>query len=104
MLPLFFSVEYAALRDDVQGFEWIPDQFRASATCRRKSEARLGTRHAEATSETPPNRTGPAPTVAISALRGQAAGRLLPTMHARQIALRCRMALTSAAVQPSHSP
>ena len=26
MLPLFFSVEYAALRDDVQGFEWIPDQ------------------------------------------------------------------------------
>lgn len=26
MLPLFFSVEYAALRDSVQGFEWIPDQ------------------------------------------------------------------------------
>jgi peptide/nickel transport system substrate-binding protein len=26
MLPLFFSVEYAALRDDVKGFEWIPDQ------------------------------------------------------------------------------
>lgn len=26
MLPLFFSVEYAALRDNVQGFEWIPDQ------------------------------------------------------------------------------
>jgi peptide/nickel transport system substrate-binding protein len=26
MLPLFFSVEYAALRENVQGFEWIPDQ------------------------------------------------------------------------------
>ena len=26
MLPLFFSVEYAALRDEVKGFEWIPDQ------------------------------------------------------------------------------
>jgi peptide/nickel transport system substrate-binding protein len=26
MLPLLFSVEYAALRDSVQGFEWIPDQ------------------------------------------------------------------------------
>lgn len=26
MLPLFFSVEYAALREDVKGFEWIPDQ------------------------------------------------------------------------------
>jgi peptide/nickel transport system substrate-binding protein len=26
MLPLFFSVEYAAMTDDVQGFEWIPDQ------------------------------------------------------------------------------
>jgi peptide/nickel transport system substrate-binding protein len=26
MLPLFFSVEYAALQDGVQGFEWIPDQ------------------------------------------------------------------------------
>ena len=26
MLPLFFSVEYAALRDTVQNFEWIPDQ------------------------------------------------------------------------------
>jgi peptide/nickel transport system substrate-binding protein len=26
MLPLFFSVEYAALRDSVQGFQWIPDQ------------------------------------------------------------------------------
>jgi peptide/nickel transport system substrate-binding protein len=26
MLPLFFSVEYAALRDSVQGFEWIADQ------------------------------------------------------------------------------
>ena len=26
MPPLFFSVEYAAIRDNVQGFEWIPDQ------------------------------------------------------------------------------
>jgi peptide/nickel transport system substrate-binding protein len=26
MLPLFFSVEYAALLRNVQGFEWIPDQ------------------------------------------------------------------------------
>ena len=26
MLPLFFPVEYAALRDTVHGFEWIPDQ------------------------------------------------------------------------------
>lgn len=26
MLPLFFSVEYAAIRDNVNGFEWIPDQ------------------------------------------------------------------------------
>jgi len=26
MLPLFFSVEYAALQESVQGFEWIPDQ------------------------------------------------------------------------------
>jgi peptide/nickel transport system substrate-binding protein len=26
MLPLLFSVEYAALRHSVQGFEWIPDQ------------------------------------------------------------------------------
>ena len=26
MMPLFFSVEYAALRDTVQNFEWIPDQ------------------------------------------------------------------------------
>jgi peptide/nickel transport system substrate-binding protein len=26
MLPLFFSVEYAAMRDSVKGFEWIPDQ------------------------------------------------------------------------------
>ena len=26
MLPLLFSVEYAALRDSVEGFEWIPDQ------------------------------------------------------------------------------
>lgn len=26
MLPLFFSIEYAALQDKVQGFEWIPDQ------------------------------------------------------------------------------
>ena len=26
MMPLFFSVEYAALRDNVKGFEWIPDQ------------------------------------------------------------------------------
>jgi len=26
MMPLFFSVEYAALRGDVKGFEWIPDQ------------------------------------------------------------------------------
>jgi peptide/nickel transport system substrate-binding protein len=23
---LFFSVEYAALRSSVRGFEWIPDQ------------------------------------------------------------------------------
>jgi peptide/nickel transport system substrate-binding protein len=26
MLPLFFSVEYAALRDNVKNFVWIPDQ------------------------------------------------------------------------------
>ncbi len=26
MMPLFFSVEYAALRDSVQNFQWIPDQ------------------------------------------------------------------------------
>ena len=26
MMPLFFSVEYAALRDTVQNFQWIPDQ------------------------------------------------------------------------------
>jgi peptide/nickel transport system substrate-binding protein len=26
MLPLFFSVEYAAIRDNVHGFAWIPDQ------------------------------------------------------------------------------
>jgi peptide/nickel transport system substrate-binding protein len=26
MPPLFFSVEYAAVRDSLQGFEWIPDQ------------------------------------------------------------------------------
>ena len=26
MFSLFYSVEYAALRDTVQGFEWIPDQ------------------------------------------------------------------------------
>jgi peptide/nickel transport system substrate-binding protein len=26
MMPLFFSVEYAALRDTVQNFRWIPDQ------------------------------------------------------------------------------
>jgi peptide/nickel transport system substrate-binding protein len=26
MLSLFYSVEYASLRDGVQGFAWIPDQ------------------------------------------------------------------------------
>jgi peptide/nickel transport system substrate-binding protein len=26
MLPLFFSVEYGALRSNIHGFEWIPDQ------------------------------------------------------------------------------
>jgi len=26
MVPLFFSVEYAAIRDSVHGFEWIPDE------------------------------------------------------------------------------
>jgi peptide/nickel transport system substrate-binding protein len=26
MMPLFFSVEYAAMRDTVQNFQWIPDQ------------------------------------------------------------------------------
>jgi peptide/nickel transport system substrate-binding protein len=26
MLPLFFAVEYAAMNERVQGFEWIPDQ------------------------------------------------------------------------------
>ena len=26
MMPLFFSVEYAALQNSVKGFEWIPDQ------------------------------------------------------------------------------
>ncbi len=25
-IPLFFSVEYAAMRDNVHGFEWIPDE------------------------------------------------------------------------------
>jgi peptide/nickel transport system substrate-binding protein len=26
MMPLFFSVEYAALGENVKNFEWIPDQ------------------------------------------------------------------------------
>jgi peptide/nickel transport system substrate-binding protein len=26
MLSLFYSVEFAALRDNVRGFVWIPDQ------------------------------------------------------------------------------
>ena len=25
-VPLFFAIEYGAIRDNVHGFEWIPDQ------------------------------------------------------------------------------
>jgi hypothetical protein len=39
MLPLFFWVEYAALRDCVQGFEWIPDQIPRSRPLQEEATA-----------------------------------------------------------------